>query len=486
MSDGYNDESVMASPTEADLQRVEQNAAAWRQRVESVAEFAYGDEKTARRVELLPEFHLMTEVNEILKRGAYPFFKYEPFARTNIVEVPDVDNYNKAEALSYYYNRSGDINDVSVVFSFLIDGFLKALILIIDDYPDDQDKRHGPIKDLLMRDFVDQIHRRTRNNVEAGLQFNMIEDPLLIGEEYTTSAAMEFLDRCYRRLEDIENGLSEYISFQGEGYFKPAAYPRVQNDQVSAALIGYAEITNQNLVDWFNQFHPEAAVSFDYMMNFMLDFREEYKKTKTPWGAGVDSEMYDANRMMFADTHINQTTDRLTEVRKQAQILMSLASCLTSAWNKLPNTRTLTCWVIFKEVVDGYMAFAVGDMQIPPMPNDLKPIYDPEFLDELFFGNNDALERLDDVKEAYNYVVEVMQVMSDEYDAGNETPMFNFKRNTWQGGQVEYSEQQIDPNGDPDKGFRMSMSEFYETITSLSEEQKQFMKRQINSLRTQE
>lgn len=486
MNDGYNDESVVASPTAADLERVAQNAAAWRQRIESVAEYAYGDEKTARRVEILPEFHLMTEVNEILKRDAYPFFKYEPFARTNIVEVPDVDNYDKAAALSYYYKRGGDINDVSVVFSFLIDGFLKALLLVIDDYPEDEDKRHGQIKDLLMRDFVDQIHRKTKDSVESGMQFNMIEDPLLIGEEYATSSAMEFLDRCYRRLEDIENGLGEYISFQGEGYLKPLAYPRVQSERALEALERYADITHNNLSEWLNQFHPEATISTDYMMNFMLDFREEYKKTETPWGAGVDSEMYQASRMKFVDSHINQTTDRLTEVRKQAQILMALTSCLTSAWNKLPNCRGLTCWVVFKEVVDSYMAFALGDMQVPPMPNDLKPIQDHKFLDELFFSTNNALDKLDGVKEAYDYVVEVMQLMSDEFDSGNEEPMFNFKRNVWQGGQVEYSEQQIDVNGDPDKGFRMSMAEFYETTSGFSVEQKADMKRQIEALKAQQ
>lgn len=482
MSNEFNNSDTNTGLSDFDLSRIAENGGVWRQKIERVAEIAYGDEKTARRVELLPEFHLMTEINEIVKRRAFPFFKYEPFGRSDIIEVPDVNQYNQVEALKYYYNRGGDINDVSAVFSFLIDGFLKALILVIDDYPDDEDGGHGQIKDLLMRHFVDQIHRVTRDNVEAGLQYNMIEDPSLIGEEYTTSDAMDFLDRCYRRLEDIENGLAHYESFQGESYLRPLAYPRADSDKVMNAMYAYADITHSNLVEWFNEFHPEAAANTDYMMNFMLEFREHYKKTETPWGAGVDSELYEAARMKYVDTHINQTTDRFTEVRKQAQILMALTSCLTSAWNKLPECRALTCWVVFKEVVDSYMAFALGDMQVPPMPQDLKPIYDHKFLDELFFSTNNALDKLDGVKEAYGYVVEVMQIMSDEFDDGNTTPMFNFKRNAWQGGQVEYSEQQIDVNGDPDKGFRMSMAEFYEVTSSLSADQKTAMRKQIEGL----
>ena len=242
------------------------------------------------------------------------------------------------------------------------------------------------------------------------------------------------------------------------------------------------DLTHNNLAEFFNQFHPEATASTDYMINFMLDFREAYQKTKTPWGGGDDLSADDTS---YVSNHINQTTDRLTEVRKQAQLLMALASCVTSAWNKLPSCRSLSCWVIFKEVIDGYMGFALEDMQIPPMPNDLKPIHDHKFLDELFFGTNNALEKLDGVKEAYSYVAEVMQIMSDEFDNGNKEPMFNFKRNTWQGGQVEYSEQQIDVNGDPDKGFRMSMTEFYDTISGLSADQKTLMKNQIESLKKQ-
>ena len=482
MSNDIDNSDVGVGLSEDDSNRVAANTAFWRHRVESTAELVYGDEKTARRVEIIPEFHLMTEVNEKLKRKAYPFFKYEPFGRSEIVEIPDVDNYNKAEALEYYYNRGGDINDVGAVFGFLIDGFLKALTLIIDDYPEAEDRSHGPIKDLLMREFVDQIHRVSRDSVEAGLQYNMIEDRDLIGEEHSTGKTLDFLDRCYRRLEDIENGLANYTSFQGEGYFKPAAYPIADADRVYESMANYIDLTHNNLAEFFNQFHPEATASTDYMINFMLDFREAYQKTKTPWGGGDDLSADDTS---YVSNHINQTTDRLTEVRKQAQLLMALASCVTSAWNKLPSCRSLSCWVIFKEVIDGYMGFALEDMQIPPMPNDLKPIHDHKFLDELFFGTNNALEKLDGVKEAYSYVAEVMQIMSDEFDNGNKEPMFNFKRNTWQGGQVEYSEQQIDVNGDPDKGFRMSMTEFYDTISGLSADQKTLMKNQIESLKKQ-
>lgn len=485
MEQNYTREAVIYNNGlhEASLNESE---AHWRNMIEITAAKEYGDRKTARRVELLPEFHLMTEINEMLHRKAFPYFQYSPFSGHDLIEIPSLDDYDKVESIEYHRQRMGDINDVSLMFKFLIDGFLKALILVVDDYPVAEDGSANSIKDLLMRDFVDQIHRQTRSNVEAGAQFNIIEDPYLVGEEYSTNEAVAFLDRCYRRLEDIQNGLSEYISFQGEDYIPPAAYPELNSSSVTRFMQKYINSTHNNLAKYFNTFHPEATYSTDYMLNYMLEFKTANEKIKTPWGAGVHTNRYAIDRLKYADTHVKQVTDRMNEIGKQAQILVALTNCITTAWNKLPNCRTLTCWVIFQEVVNGYMEYNLADMRLPPMFDQMKIIRNPDFLDEIFYGDSNAIDKLNGVIDAYNYVREVMELLSDEYDNGNETPMWNFKRDTWRGGQIEYTEAQTVVNGDPNKGFRLSMEQFRESTSDAVKANNINIRKEIESIREKE
>lgn len=424
------------------------------QMMDIAAEREYGNKKTSRRFELNPRFHLLAELSEVLKRGAFPRYEYYP-GEFDMVRLLDANDYDKRRAAEYYYARSTELSALDATITVMIEGYSKALAEIIDNYRFDIHGKPCNMSDLLFRELVDQTHRRTRAYVEAGLQLNTIEDPELISEVSGCSEALELLYRAYARIEDIESGLAGYVPFSDELYFSPSEIPMRSERAVDVFMAGYEQQVNSDFSDFFSGFDQNAVGHLDYMGNFMLQIKKCLSEVRTEHGQG-SSAHFDYLRMRDADAHVMMTVDAINDIRKKGNFLAALAYCIELAWSKAPEVQTATSWIIYKNNAAYLLQCAMEGWITTSMPDTEPLMRDDSLLSEIFPINPDPSDVFSGVLAVFEHAKRVMIKMESEHEKGH-LPMWNFKRREWWDGQL------IEKGGNKDgSNLRFMVQDAYE------------------------
>lgn len=437
------------------------NANHYREMMNIISKREYGNKKTSRRLEVMPELHLLVEIREILSRGAFPKYYYDKNG-SRITRMVDKNAYSHLEAGEYCLYRKEVLGNFDGCLNFMIMGFTAALKLTMDHYPA-QPPHKGSLKHYLAREFVDQINRRSARDVEVGAQLNFIEDPDLLLETNGTFETMKILDECYSIIENIEGGLVKYEAFNDENYVSPAAYPAINEQEAAEFMARYRAETHNELANFFIGFDPDAIDSLDFMCNVMLEMKGHLLQIDTPFGDG-SAVNYSASSMKNAGAHIEMSVDAKNCIRKKGQILAALAYCLEQAWIIAPDSQTLGSWELYRFTVDHWFINLVNGWDVGALPDDEVLFNDEGLLTEIFWNEPDAVELLALPVSVYSHAKQIMQSMEAEYDAGN-MPMWNFKRDEWWDGQIIMPEMAVDGSD-----YRMTVDTMYSEVNQYLKE----------------
>lgn len=438
------------------------NANHYREMMDIVSEREYGNKKTSRRLEVMPELHLLVEIREVLSRGAFPKYHYDRDG-SRITRLIDKNSYNVLEAGEYCLYRKEVLGNFDSCLNFMVIGYTKALSLIMDHYPATPSKNKGTLKHFLAREFVDQINRRSMGDVQSGAQLNFIEDPDLLLETSGTFEAMTLLDNCYSLVESIEDGLLKYEPFSGESYIAPSAYPSFDDQAAASFMSRYRGEVKNELSNFFMGFDPGATASLDYMCNVMLEMKGHLVQMETSFGDGYSASHKDSS-VKNAGTHIEQSVDALNRIRKKGQILASLSYCIQQAWQIAPDSQTLSCWELYRCTAEHWYFNLMNGWDIGALPDEEALFQNEALLSEIFWNNADAIEILNPAVNVFAHAKSIMESMEIVHEEGD-LPMWNFKRNEWWDGQI------IMPGMAEDgSDYRMTVETMYSAVNTYLKE----------------